>query len=142
MTCWDPETALRRGLRASLLHRAIPSSPKLLLSSSMPQPLPPMIPESLNTSPHMLLAYSKLLQLEKVADDSHSNHEVRETRLVYARILGYLIREGPSTNAKERVAQEVNCCSNDDECPGSVKCIMTTTSVLVTRLYSPSLPSF
>jgi hypothetical protein len=36
-------------------------------------------------------------------------------KLVHARILGYLIREGPSTKAKECVAQDVNSCSNDDE---------------------------
>jgi hypothetical protein len=81
----------------------------------MPQPLPPTIPESLNTSPDIHLAYSKLLQLEKAADHSHSNREVYEEKLVHARILGYLIREGPSTKAKERVAQEVNSCPNDDE---------------------------
>jgi hypothetical protein len=81
----------------------------------MPQPLRPTIPESLNTFPHILLAYFKLLQLEKATDYSHSNREVCEEKLVHARILGYLIREGPSTNAKERVAQQVNSCSNNDE---------------------------
>src|SRR6266850_4268656 len=81
----------------------------------MPQPLPPTLPESLSTSPHIHLAYSKLLQLENAADYSHSNPEVREKKLVHARILGYLIREGPSTKAKECVAQDVNSCSNDDE---------------------------
>jgi hypothetical protein len=80
----------------------------------MPQ-LPPTIPESLNTCPHIHLAYSKLLQLEKAADYSRSNREVYEEKLVHARILGYLIREGPSTKAKECVAQEVNSCSSDDE---------------------------
>ena len=75
----------------------------------MPQPLPPTIPESLNTSPHILLAYSRILQLEI------ANHEVHEKKLVNTRILGYLIREGPSTKAKECVAQEVNSCSSDDE---------------------------
>jgi hypothetical protein len=73
----------------------------------MSQALPPTIPESLNTYPHIYLAYSKLLQLEKAA--------VYGEKLVHARILGYLIREGPSTKAKECVAQEVNSCSSDDE---------------------------
>jgi len=80
----------------------------------MPQPLPPTIPESLNTSPHILLAYSRLLRLEK-AYYSHSNREVCEKKLVHTRILGYLIREGPSTKAKERVAQEVNSSQKDDD---------------------------
>jgi hypothetical protein len=78
-------------------------------ATNMPQPLPPTIPESLNTSPHILLAYSRILQLEI------ANHEVHEKKLVNTRILGYLIREGPSTKAKERVAQEVNSCQNDDD---------------------------
>ena len=78
----------------------------------MPQPLPSTLPESLNTSPHILLAYSRILQLEKASD---YNREDRETRLICARILGYLIREGPSSKAKERVAQEVNSCLDDDQ---------------------------
>ena len=76
----------------------------------MPQPLPLTLPESLN-----LLTYSKILQLEKASDHSHSNNEVRQKKLICARILGYLIREGPSTKAKERVAQEVNSCLDDDQ---------------------------
>jgi hypothetical protein len=80
----------------------------------MPQPLPPTIPESLNTS-SILLAYPKILHLEKASDDSHFNHQVRKKRLIHARILGYLIREGPSTKAKERVAQQVNSCLDDDQ---------------------------
>jgi len=81
----------------------------------MPEPLPPTIPESLNTSSCIPLAYSKILRLEKAFDDSHSKREISEKKLVHARILGYLIREGPSTRAKELVAQEVNSCKNDDE---------------------------
>jgi len=60
------------------------------------------------------LAYSKILRLEK-ASDYHSDRDIRGNKLIHARILGYLIREGPSTMAKERVAQEVNSCQNDDE---------------------------
>ena len=60
------------------------------------------MPQPHHTSPHMHLAHSKLLQLGKGADYSHSNGE---EKLVHARILGYLIREGPSTKAKEHVAQ-------------------------------------
>lgn len=81
----------------------------------MPEPLPLTIPESLNASSHILSAYAKILRLEKIPDDSHSKREVREKKLIHARILGYLIREGPSTQAKEHVAKEVNSCLNDDE---------------------------
>jgi hypothetical protein len=79
------------------------------------QPLPLTIPESQNTPSHILSAYSKILRLEKAPDYSRSKHEFREDKLIRARILGYLIREGPSTQAKDRVAQEVNSCRNDDE---------------------------
>lgn len=81
----------------------------------MSQPLPLTIPESLNTSSHIPLAYAKILRLEKAPENSHSKHEDHEKKLIHARILGYLIREGPSMQAKERVAQEVNSCRNDDE---------------------------
>jgi hypothetical protein len=81
----------------------------------MARQLPRTIAESLNTSPHIPSAYSKILRLEKASDHSSFKCEVREKRLLHARILGYLIREGPSTRAKERVAQEVNSCRNDDE---------------------------
>jgi hypothetical protein len=81
----------------------------------MAQPLPPTIPESLNTSSHISSAYAKILWQEKASGHSHSNHDMREKKLILARILGYLILEGPSTKAKERVAQEVNSCQSDDE---------------------------
>jgi len=82
----------------------------------MPEPLPLTIPESLNASSHILSAYAKILRLEKVPDHSpRSKREIREKKLIHARILGYLIREGPSMQAKERVAKEVNSCLDDDE---------------------------
>jgi hypothetical protein len=55
------------------------------------------------------------LRLEKAHDTSHSKREAREKKLIHVRILGYLIREGPSTQAKEYVAEEVNSCPNDDK---------------------------
>jgi hypothetical protein len=82
----------------------------------MPQPLPSQLPESLNHSDsisEIRSAYSKILQLEKAAADA--DREVREKRLIYARILGYLIREGPSIQASKCVAEEVNLCEDNDQ---------------------------
>jgi len=79
----------------------------------MPQPLPPHLPESLNRSlviSEMRSAYSKILLLEKAVADADS--KVLEQRLVHTRILGYLIREGPSIRASEHVAKEVNSCED------------------------------
>ena len=83
---------------------------------SMPQPLPSQLPESLNHSdvtPEIRSAYSRTLLLEEAAADA--DRKVREQRLVHARILGYLIREGPSLQASEHVAKEVNSCEDDDQ---------------------------
>jgi len=80
---------------------------------SMPQPLPSQLPESLHHSDvtsEIRSAYSKILLLEQAA--VHSNHDVR---LVHARILGYLIREGPSIQASEHVAKEINMCQHNDQ---------------------------
>lgn len=84
---------------------------------SMPQSLPSELPESLNNSDvvsEMHPAYSRILLLEKTAH-SNSNRKIREQKLIYARILGYIIREGPSVRASERVAKEVISCQNDDQ---------------------------
>ena len=84
----------------------------------MPQPLPSQLPESLNRSDkvsEIRSAYSRVLLLERAAAGV-ANHQVREERLVYPRILGYLIRgEGPSIQASEHVAEEVNSCRDDDQ---------------------------
>jgi hypothetical protein len=59
-------------------------------------------------------AYSKILKLEQDAN-SDANPKICEEKLVYARILGYLIQEGPSMHASEYVAREVNDCQNNDQ---------------------------
>jgi hypothetical protein len=82
--------------------------------TSWSQPLPPTLPEPLNTSSQTLVAYSKNSQLEK-AFYHHSNCKFCEKKLIHARILGYLIREGRSIKAREHVAQEVNPCLDDDQ---------------------------
>ena len=104
----------------------------------MSQPLSLTISESQNLPSHILSAYSKILRLEKAPDYSRSKHEVREEKLIHARTLGYLIREGPSTQAKDRVAQEVNSCRNDKEMDKLGERTMPTTSALRTILCEPS----
>jgi len=83
----------------------------------MAQKLPPQLPEYLNHSDkvsEIRSAYSKILLLEKqaaaVTDPKHHDQE-----LIHARILGYLIREGPSIQASEHVATEVNSCQNNEK---------------------------
>jgi len=82
-----------------------------------PKPLPPHLPESLNCSDvisEIRSAYSKILLLEEKAA-ADTDRKVSEQRLVHARILGYLIREGPSIRASEHVAKEVNSCEDNDQ---------------------------
>ena len=54
-----------------------------------------------------------ILRLEEAAADA--DRKVREQRLVHARTLGYVIREGPSMQVKEHAAKEVNSCEDDDQ---------------------------
>jgi hypothetical protein len=104
----------------------------------MPEPLPSTLPESLNASPQISLAYSRILLLEK-ASNSHTDRVARTKKLIHARVLGYLIREGPSMQAKERVALEVISCQNDDEMDklGEMYC-----SYYIRICESPSLRRF
>jgi hypothetical protein len=82
----------------------------------MAQPLPSQLPEYLSHSDKISetrSAYSKILLLEKAAADAH--RQVCEKRLIHARILGYLSREGPSIRASEHVAKEVNSCKDNNQ---------------------------
>ena len=86
----------------------------------MPQPLPSQLPEHLNYSDvvsEIRSAYSRILLQEQAAclESLDVDHKVREQRLVHARILGYLIREGPSICASEYVAEQVNLCQDDEQ---------------------------
>jgi len=83
----------------------------------MPQSLPSQLPESLNHSDvvsEIRSAYSKILLLEQDAA-AETNPNILKQRLVHARILGYLVREGPSLRASEHVAKEVNSCQDNDQ---------------------------
>jgi hypothetical protein len=76
----------------------------------MAQPLPQDLPEIFNASVKSLeikLAYSKVLEIEQDANS--------EQDLVRARVIGYLIREGPSMRASEYVAEEVISCENREQ---------------------------
>ena len=85
----------------------------------MPQPLPAELSECFNISDEnaeseIRPAYSKILLLERAAH-SNANREIREQKLIHARVLGYLILEGPSMRASEFVAKEVNACRSEDQ---------------------------
>jgi hypothetical protein len=54
-------------------------------------------------------AYAAVLDLEQT-----SGHEIDRRKLMYARILGYLILEGPSDQARATVAREVASCANNE----------------------------
>jgi hypothetical protein len=83
----------------------------------MPQPLPTDLPESFKASNKFLeiqLAYSKILKLEQDAS-LHADPNICEQKLLCARVLGYLIQEGPSVHTSEYIAQEVNSCQDYDQ---------------------------
>lgn len=72
--------------------------------------LPAELPSRLSNSHTIRSAYSIATGFEQSAQ-THSDPK----RLIYARILGYLILEGPSDQARIAVAQEVISCDNEDE---------------------------
>ena len=73
--------------------------------------LPSELPVCLkDVSPTITGTYSILLELKRSISD-----EPDSQRLMYARILGYLILEGPSDQARVTVAQEVVSCLNDND---------------------------
>ncbi|KAF9220130.1 hypothetical protein BS17DRAFT_787934, partial [Gyrodon lividus] len=74
--------------------------------TSLPRELAPQLTHSATISG----AYPIILQFEKSAKH-HKDHRL----LIYARILGYLILEGPSDYARVAVAQEVISCEGDEE---------------------------
>ena len=77
----------------------------------------PALPPRLHNSPSILDAYPQILNLERNEQAAYSSDPSadRSKRLIYARILGYLILEGPSDQARVTVALEVNACNGDEE---------------------------
>ena len=83
----------------------------------MAKDLPLNFPERLNRSDkvsEIRSAYSKILLLEKQATDI-TDPKLHAQRLVHARVLGYFIIEGPSIQASEQVAKDVNACQDNEE---------------------------
>jgi len=71
--------------------------------------LPAELPSRLSNSPTIRGAYAIGLRFEQSAQ-IHRDPK----RLIYARILGYLMLEGPSDEACVAVAQEVLSCADED----------------------------
>ncbi|KAH9024600.1 hypothetical protein EDB84DRAFT_1273838 [Lactarius hengduanensis] len=85
--------------------------------------LPDNLPDHLDDSKKIEAirkAYSTLLKIQEAISASDigttkASRESREQKLMHVRILGYLIREGPSLTASEFVAKEVNKIPEGDE---------------------------
>ncbi|KAH9031324.1 hypothetical protein EDB85DRAFT_2089767 [Lactarius pseudohatsudake] len=85
--------------------------------------LPDNLPDHLDDSKKIEAirkAYSTLLKIQEGISASDigttkASRESREQKLMHVRILGYLIREGPSLTASEFVAKEVNKVPEGDE---------------------------
>ena len=79
-------------------------------------PLPELPPCFLDF-PSILSAYPQILNLERNEQAAYRYDPSPDggKRLIYIRILGYLILEGPSDQARTAVAHEVNACSGDEE---------------------------
>jgi hypothetical protein len=76
----------------------------------------PQLPARLHNFPSILVAYPQILTLESNEQNAHSRHATdRCRRLMYARILGYLILQGPSDAARVVVSLEVNACNGEEE---------------------------
>ena len=73
----------------------------------------PALSTRLHNSPSMLGAYPQILKLEKNIQATYTSAD-RAKNLVFARILGYLILEGVSDQARVAVALEVNACCGDE----------------------------
>lgn len=71
--------------------------------------LPAELPRRLSTSPAIRGAYAIVCRFERSAQ-THPDPK----RLIYARILGYLMLEGPSDEARVAIAQEILSCTDED----------------------------
>ena len=78
-------------------------------------PLPEIHPR-LHNSASIFGAYPQVLRLERNEQAAYSRDPSSEQaeRLMYVRILGYLMLEGPSDHARVAVALEVNACCGDE----------------------------
>jgi len=80
-------------------------------------PLPPKLPSRI-TSPTIIGAYPQILSLErteKAAWERSPGDGGQRKRLMYARIVGYLILEAPSDQARIAVGLEVISCEDKEE---------------------------
>ena len=87
------------------------------MAEEQPKNLPKDLPEYLTHSDKVSEirdAYSKILLLEKQAD-AITDPKIRDQRLIHARVLGYLILVGPSIQASEHIAKDVNKCTDYDQ---------------------------
>jgi hypothetical protein len=76
----------------------------------------PELPHRFHSSPSIFGAYTQILKFERKEQAAYSRDPSadRGKRLIYYRILGYLIL-GPSDDARVAVALEVNACNGKEE---------------------------
>lgn len=106
-------------MRPCVRRSAIWEGIVLSLTGTMPQPLPNDLPAHLDHSGKIegiRKAYSTLLKIQEATSSAGIGSKTsREQKLMHIRIVGYLIREGPSVTASEFVAEEVNSYENEDQ---------------------------
>jgi hypothetical protein len=77
----------------------------------------PELPPHLHNFHSILDAYPQIQNLERTEQAAYSRDPSADRckRLMYVRILGYLILEGPSDQARETIAIEVNAANGREE---------------------------
>lgn len=75
----------------------------------------PELPPRLHNSSTISGAYPQILELERELQAAYSREPSDDggKKLMYARILGYLILEGPSDEARIAVGLEVHACNGE-----------------------------
>ncbi|SRR6266404_8556242 len=83
----------------------------------MPEPLPSNLSPHIEYSKEIKDAYSKILKIEQDTSAMilKSTTNSLQMKLIYIRVLGYLIQEGPTMKAREYIAGVINRCHGEEE---------------------------
>ena len=79
--------------------------------------LPSQVPPRLRDIAHVVSAYNICLRLEKSLQDAANKGEDREVgkKLIYIRIMGYLIHHVPTDRGLKTVVLEISSSENDSD---------------------------
>ena len=75
--------------------------------------LPSRVPSRLQDLAHVVSAYDMCLRLEKALQSRMDNGEKIGNKLVYIRILGYLIHLVPGDRGLKTVVEEISSCHGE-----------------------------